>query len=600
MKKRILAVVLCLAMLLSVVPFTLTASAAPADDNKVMFAVTDDEDGKLYYTGYTYGINGLGYTQPGFLKQSNGTTYTTGDGAAYLFADEIDGEKMWKIDFNVDENGNHVKTNGGGTFIFPFYSAVKNVANEDVECLEDNYADADEYTHLAIRIKFVDDGTGNYKPGSTQPFSINLLDAASGDGAYGTWNNKGGVYFQDINTGEKIAVNKNCMQLPLGFDGYLIFHKNAVSGTNKTLADLVKVHIFLHWNCNHTSPGKDATNAWVGTEFYVGDMILTKNIDSFNKVYTTPSFALEAGVNTVTVKSDVADAVYSLKKDAAANEWLAKDAFNATLTNLESDKEYTVYAKYATGLSVASQSIWTNPRGTHIGDGAIYLHDAPATGSLYYRGYNYSGGLGWSSTGAGRLDSNAGFTTGDGTQYLFFKEVGGENFLEVMDNPDKNCVQYTIAPHWVNTGAATTIGQSIPEAADYDYIGIRLKFNGVEGQTSKFSVVLRAEDGADAQYGQMAERKGSWLVDINNGTKIDIKNVAQELPYNFDGWLIAPKEAITSKNYEKKYTIADLKSILFYHHQGCAHYADGSNWSLYKHYQPARISALMTPSAARS
>ena len=75
MSKKVLAFLLAAVMILSVNPFTLKASAEDVDsDNTVMFAVEDDADGKLYYTSYKYGINGLGYAQKGFLRTSSGAS----------------------------------------------------------------------------------------------------------------------------------------------------------------------------------------------------------------------------------------------------------------------------------------------------------------------------------------------------------------------------------------------------------------------------------------------------------------------------------------------------------------------------------------------
>ncbi|MEE1074337.1 MAG: hypothetical protein U0K93_02525, partial [Acutalibacteraceae bacterium] len=121
--KKVLAIILSIAMVAMALPFSFGVTAADGD-NKMLFAVTDDADGKLHYNGKS-GISGLGYTNTGLLKQANGKDFTTGDGSAYLFTDEIDDETMWKIDFNVNaETGGHAKSNGGYTEIYPFYSSL--------------------------------------------------------------------------------------------------------------------------------------------------------------------------------------------------------------------------------------------------------------------------------------------------------------------------------------------------------------------------------------------------------------------------------------------------------------------------------------------
>ncbi|MBQ7799222.1 MAG: hypothetical protein IJ370_01890 [Oscillospiraceae bacterium] len=564
MKKRILAVVLCLAMLLSVVPFTLTAGAAGTVNDtakNILTVPAPGPDGNISYnnsgwnkpqgTGYYWGLARWSTTETATAPFYNQNSVEV-DGE-YMFATAVTEEQPCQptylpatYELNVCYDAKETTVVAGGKHEGELYGA------QPISAL---HADAADYNFIAIRVKITGDtATPAYYGVGTSSANDKKCD----------WQNVSLINYTDC-TVTTITTSGTTYNIPAGFDGWIIVPESQFQGAMAIENVTVVGFRFL-----------SETN---GKTFYQGDMKIVKDLAAFKGVHSVPVFKLEATETSITVVSDDANAVYSLDKNAAAEQWLAKDAFNATLTNLEKDKQFIVYGKYAAGTKVGSQKIWTTIDGTSSGDGALYIHKAPSAGSLSYKSYKYDWGMGWSSTGAGRLHDDSGFTTGDGTQYLFFKQVDGENFLEVQDNPDKNCVQYTIAPHWVNTGAATTVGQSFPEAANYEYIGIRLKLKGVEGQVSKLSVILRAEDGADAQYGQMAERKGSWLVDINTGVKTDIKNVAQQIPSGFDGWLIAPKSAITSADYTKSYTFADLKSILFYHHQGCGHYADGSDWN---------------------
>ncbi len=590
MRKRILALFLTAAMLMSFVPFTLTASAALADDNTVMFSANDDADGKLYYNGYhTYGENGLGYTQKGILRNSTNTGYNTSDGHAYLFSDEIDGENMWKIDFDVDENGNHVKSSGGGTFIYPFYSDTNNpntsagaIAAEDIETLGDNYADADEYTHLAIRVKFIDDGSGNYKEGSTQPVSINLLDAASNDGAYGTWYNKGGVYFQDINSGEKIAVKGTTMQIPLGFDGYLVFPTKAVAGTNKTLADLVKVHIFLHWNCNHTSTTYDANNSWVGTELYIGDMILTKNISSFNAVYTAPVFDLTSNDKSITVISDDANALFSLDKDADISTWLAKEAFNATLINLPKGTKYTIYAKYADGTKTISREISTTANGIEG-----YLMKVPEEDSYF----TYSGKcVGWGTritmtSGQDPFSQSASYNAQGG----LYGRKSGDDYFVVMNPQEEANTDGTIKEANVNIYFNTISGRGLdsdgnakmgmPEGVNPENIealAIRFKVQGgTANQYSSFSML-------SSGYMNLAS---AYFIDNTTGLIMKPNNISSHrfgVKGEFDGWIVIPYESLQTSNRNSLETNGSAIQF-FFHTSGCTSSDHGkdvnSDWS---------------------
>ena len=590
-KKRTLALILTVAIFMSVVPFTLVASAAPVDDNTVMFSANDDADGKLYYNGYyTYGENGLGYTQGGILKNSTNTGYNTSGGHAYLFADEIDSENMWKFTFNVDENGNHVKSSGGGTFIFPFYSDTHNpntkdgaIANEDVETLGDNYADASEYTHLAIRIKFVNDGSGNYKSGTTQPLSINLLSAEAGDGSYGTWNKNGVVYFQDINTGEKIKVNEDVMQIPLGFDGYIVFPSSAVAGnTAKTLVDLVKVHVFLHWNCDHSST--DATDSWAGTELYVGDMILTKNINSFNLVYGAPSFDVTSNDHTITVISDDANAVYSFDKDAEASAWLAKDAFNAAAQNLPKGTKYTVYAKYAAGTKVLSKEISTTANGI-IG----YLMDVPENDAYYTYKNKY---VGWGSrltmtSNQDPFSQSASYNSQGG---IYARKSGDEYFLilnpQEAENTDGTIkesnggIYYnSISGRGFNEDGSVLTG--MPEGIETDkitHLAFRIKVQG--GEKDQYSSL-------SLRTSSFIYMQNSYLIDNNTGLVVNPYYRDYTTPHRvgitgeFDGWLVITYKNLGSSH--RKYFEETGGSLAFYFHtSGCTSSDHGkdtkSNW----------------------
>ncbi len=606
--KKVLAIILSMAMLAMALPFSFGVTAAEGD-NKVLFsaavnesAVSYDADGKLYYASYKYGVNGLGYTQKGLLKNSNGTSYTTGDGSAYLFADEIDGETMWKFDFNVDEAGNHVKSSGGGTYIYPFYSTT--------ETLADNIENADEYTHLAVRIRLVDDGTGTASENDTHSISLNLYGANTTDGYYGAWVDKGNVYFLDINTGEKTYVNASTMNLPLGFDGYIVYPSNAVTclienttenedGTTTTtktkthtsLADLLRLHILIHWNCNHSS--RKATDRWVGTELYIGDMILTKNIESFNLEYGAPIFDLTSNDTSVAVISDDANAVYSFDKNAET--WLTKDEFNAVAKNLNKATNYTVYAKYPASTKIITREIATTNTGI-----AGYLMDVPEE-DTFLNGTNKYVGWGTRITmkkSTDPLSESPAYASGE-THGLFVRQSGDDHFIifdpQEVPHATSGLIQESNVPIYYNTisgrgldvaeDGTTSVKKGMPENIDKESIkGIAMRFKITGGEADQYSSVSFYLSGI-SDWLQLSR---AYLIDNKTGlvmnpyfqdnSKGHLLNISGE----FDGWLVLPYEYIFTSH--RKYLEETGGTLaLYFHTESCTNSNHGkdaaSDWT---------------------
>ncbi len=609
--KKVLAIILSIAMVVMAIPLSLGVTAAEGD-NKVLFsaavnesAVSYDADGKIYYQGYnTYGTNGLGYTPKGFLRTWNDGGYNTSDGNAYLWAHETDGEKMWKFSFNVDaETGGHAKSSGGGTYIYPFYSSHKDadgntLAEEDMVKLGDKVENADEYTHLAVRVKLIDDGTGNAVEGATRSISINPLGPNGTDGHYGYWAKPGDVYLQDIKTGEKTYVSSNAVDLPLGFDGYVVFPSDAVIGkvdgtsTFMTLADFIRLHIMVHWNCSHS--GRKATDSWVGTELYIGDMIITKNIESFNLQYTAPIFEVESDNSSVTVLSDDENGVYAFDKEA--ENWLTKEEFNVAASGLENETEYTVYGKYPSGKKFNSVTVKTS-NDPKKDNKMLFAVTDDTDGKLYYTGYKYAiNGLGYAKKGFLRTSGDGGFTTGDGSAYLFAHDIGNEKMWKFQFG-----VNAETGAHSLSSGGSTYIypfysaindadGNALASAdienlADnvqnperFTHLAVRVKLvddgtgNAVEGATHSFSLNPYAAETTDGYYGAWAGT-GAYLYDINTGKKTSITAASVDLPLGFDGYVVYPSSAVTGVVDGKKAykSLADFTKLHIFIHWNCSH-----------------------------
>ena len=587
-----------------------TTANDPKKDNKLLFtstandsAVSYDEDGKLYYNSYKYAINGLGYAKKGFLRTSGDGGFTTGDGSAYLFAHEIDNEKMWKFQFGVnEETGGHSLSSGGSTFIYPFYSTLKDadgnaIASDDIECLEDNVTMPERYTHMAVRIKLVDDGTGNAVEGATHSFSLNAYAAETTDGYYGGWAGTG-AYLYDINTGEKTPIKTATIDLPLGFDGYVVYPSNAVTGVvdgkkaYKSLADFTKLQVFIHWGCSHS--GRKATDSWVGTELYIGDMIITKNIDSFNLVYGTPSFELESNDTSITVISDDAQAIYALSENAT--EWLTKEELNEQLKNLPKETEYTVYAKYTTGDKVVSKKISTTNTGV-LG----YLMDVPEEETWLTYNDKY---ISWGSShivmtgGADPFAENPSYASGS-SQGLFVRKSGDEHFIVL--NPDDKANETTglipecnVGLNWntisgrglnVAEDGTTSAKLGMPDNIDtekIDAMAIRFKITG--GEADQYSSVSFYLQGI-SDYLQISR---AYLIDNKTGLVMNpyFQSNASGQWFNlkgeFDGWLMIPYDYVFSGH--KKYLEETGGNIaLYFHTNSCTNSNHGkdskSDWT---------------------
>ncbi|MBO5021107.1 MAG: hypothetical protein J6D52_10630, partial [Clostridia bacterium] len=577
--KKVLAIILAIAIFMMAIPLSFSATTV-ADDNRVMFtptvnesAVSYDADGKLSYGA----ANGLGWTQAGILKKSNGIDYTTNANQSYLFADEIDGETMWKIDFNVDTTtGGHAKSSGGGTYIYPFYSSTTT--------LGDMVENIDEYTNLAVRVKLVDDGTGNAVEGATRSFSLSPLADGGTDGHYGYWAKPGDVYLYDIRTGEKNIVKTTTVDLPLGFDGYVVYPSDAVVGkvdgatTFLTLADFIRLHIMVHWGCSHS--GRKATDSWVGTELYIGDMIITKNIESFNLQYTAPIFEVESDNSSVTVLSDDENGVYSFDKDAET--WLTKDEFNAAASGLSKETEYTVYGKYPSGNKVNSVTVKTS-NDPKKDNKMLFAVTDDVDGKLYYTGYNYAiNGLGYAKTGFLRASGDGGYNTSDGNAYLFAHEIDNEKMWKFQFGVNET------GGHSLGSGGSTFIHPfysstaalkdyiAMPER--YTHMAVRVKLvddgtgNAVEGATHSFSLNPYASETTDGYYGAWAGT-GAYLYDINTGKKTSITAASVDLPLGFDGYVIYPSSAVTGVVDGKKAykSLAEFTKLHIFIHWNCSH-----------------------------
>lgn len=258
---------------------------------------------------YNYGANGLGNSSSGSTLNYNKTGWTTSGASGYIYSTTLDDEMYWEVVDNPDI------TNCRQFALYPLYSTSTTVA--------DKYENAEDFTHLALRLRLEEDGTGTAIEGATYPVSLNPQGIGASDGHYGKWKGTG-VYFYDINTGEKTMVTVEQFQIPLGFDGYVIFPSNSVYTTDRvegdnpstdaveeyyytnahygSLSDMYRLHFFMHASGSHSTV---TTADWTGTTLYVGDMLLLEDDDLFiekrvceNDVHNLEDVAAESATTT--------------------------------------------------------------------------------------------------------------------------------------------------------------------------------------------------------------------------------------------------------------------------------------------------------------
>ncbi len=232
----------------------------------------------IYYTNWDYndGAYGLGFTSGETTPNSTNTGWNTSDGSsAHIFSTYLDGERYWEIVDNPEQ------TNCRQFNILPLYSLTDTIGTK--------FENAADFNYLAIRLRFEEDATGTAPEGATHPISINLQGLNTSDGTFGQWAYKD-VYFYDIKTGETVAPDVQKYDLPLGFDGYVIFPSDAVYCTDHfgTLSDMYRVNVFMHdADGSHDAA---ATADWTGTTLYIGDMELVEDVEAFMDVRTNCEF----------------------------------------------------------------------------------------------------------------------------------------------------------------------------------------------------------------------------------------------------------------------------------------------------------------------
>ena len=283
MKKRILAVALCVAMLLSVMPFSLTASAAEVDDTSV--AIMDvrepGDTGKISYN-QAYFSMGRWTTTELMLRNSSNSDFV----GPWLYSVTLGTgkfkEHFFKMEYNplLNTSSRATVTLLPGNYLKDMHYESKNNP-EEYKDLGNGYElpvgeaipDAGEYNYIAVRLKL----TGGTRDQLSQ-FVVHPYSTAEGGSSYDypelkTHTYEGGAIL-DINkrTVTKLGAVTN-VDLTYNFDGWLVLPSTAVKSANKSIAEINRIALEFK--------RASSTNNWIGRTLYVGDIVALKNLEAF-------------------------------------------------------------------------------------------------------------------------------------------------------------------------------------------------------------------------------------------------------------------------------------------------------------------------------
>ena len=279
MKKRIVAIAMCIAVIMSIMPLSLTVSAAPvastpgADTAVDVFKVPSSTAEKNWLSGYAYDKTNVG------MQLSNSSSDLLENTTRRLYVRDVDGEDMLELVW--PSTATRLWTGGGekqaNLYFLPahtlFNDAYPNKAAAEKD-IGEYYSDAADYNFLAFRIRV----RGAAKTQSTE-LVIQGLDS---DSTLTTINENDGNYnggaLINLNTREVTALGEvKRVRLAPNFNGWVVLPKTAIRGEGKTIADIDRVVFSFKSNAE--------TVKWNGTKVYIGNMKMLKNLDTFKTHY---------------------------------------------------------------------------------------------------------------------------------------------------------------------------------------------------------------------------------------------------------------------------------------------------------------------------
>ncbi len=484
---------------------------------------------------------------------------------------DIDGESMFETAFDAshtsDAYANHYHP--ASYSLKSGYDVKKTVADmfpgEDLT----------DYKYVAMRLKIVDH--------ADVPTVTKLFSYAGTTTSNGVWHSVTGQQYWNYNSyditngpsGQRVAT------LPANFDGWIIYPEanfgdtiTVTEATGDTPAVTRPATIEDLTLVGYTTQ----SNTHANKTFYIGDIKIIKDLDTFKAEYFTEvdySVSSNGTGLVVTNKADTdKNAVYSLDKE----NWYNIDEFNAL--KFVKNTHYTVYAKWSWALNSSAVS----KKAFNANDTATSLMYVGANQKLV--GKDGSKGLGWVNGSTMKDEFNTAFTSSD-TGYLHSEEFEGEYYWDIQDNPAHNgCHQLAIFPLY---GQAA--GTVFDNAAEYSHLAIRLRLDEdddsatsvVEGATYPVSINAFGAGAIDGNYGAWSWR-GVYFYDIETGETYEVtSDNKMRLPLGFNGYLVFPSTAVynvgddpttdeveTNKGYYSSF--AELVKLhIFTHNAGGSH-----------------------------
>ncbi|MBQ8338780.1 MAG: hypothetical protein IJY33_06525, partial [Oscillospiraceae bacterium] len=512
MKKRILSIVLCVAMLLSVVPLTLTAGAT-----EVSPYATNKGDGAYYFLNVYDDIQEIDYmgrynssmkTSPRqkheigsptdyLAKTVDGTGYST---SGVLFLKKFGEETFIELDYNESKAFSESINQGIHQNVITYNGDVVSTVNTGLH----SSIPADNLAWAAIRVK-IDAKDGD---NSTSAFTLDLEPS--------NWGQKfpqdlSGAYAIDIN-GE-IAKPSWSTYFVFGgeFDGWIVlpfsaWDSSSVNGKDLWTKNAAGMRVWLYGS------GKSAGSSWTDKTFYLGDIVVFEDNELFDSVHATASVApVEDGsLNILTVPDKTPDGAITEGGGQLAG----------------GTKGYGYYW----GLSG-----WSNS------DAFFWLGSENVDGENFFvadMAKNFS-----NSTCSYSIDRDLSFAT-----------TGGDKRYDITFLPA--CYMLGAKQATAELAFSELYGEdSGVNLADYNYLAIRFKTTGGdESNYSKMQLHFGVNNAADKPI----DLTGLQLIDY---TTQEITTITEEgtmlgVPYDFDGWLLVPSSMFST-------TLAELKRVSF-------------------------------------
>lgn len=512
--------------------------------------------------------------------------YTSGGGSG-VYVREYNGEHFiilnpQEVAISDETSANYGKIQESNGAIY--YNAVNGLGKDTAGLSES--IDRTNLSHVAFRMKIEGGEQNQYSS-----FGIYL------SGNSGFEDDLSGAYLIDFET--HTVVDPEWTGGIFGFtgefDGWLVVPLNAwgENGKEFILNTGTRFDFYFHTETCPSSHGADIQSSWENKTLFLGDILVFEDADMFNAKHSYPLYEnappleVSAGNTSVTVLNRKNGVEYSVD----GINWQETSVFE----NLNYNREYTVYARWANGnegAPVSFKTVFTGIYSTKQGDSASYLLKVPDTEQ--YIAHNHGGAANGSYTNVWhtRLFMKSGLedcTNGADSNYtsssggVYVKNVNGESFLvldprevAVTDQSSANYgkIQESNGKVFFNNISSLTYSElfgvtgivdDIP-AEDITYLAFRMKIEGgAANQYSSFGIYMNG-------FGNLS---GSYLIDKATGTVTETGWTDGHFSFTgeFDGWVMVPISAWGLTRLE------EMDHFFFYFHtEMCTHGKGTSSW----------------------